>query len=135
MIVYSGCTMDYGRTEYDLGEVFRRYGKEYEQHHPMSLEQRSALHDLSRCRTAMLGGHIEHCPECGYEHPAYNSCGNRNCPKCQGIQQRRWVKARLEELLPVQYFHSVFTIAQEYHVFARYSAVYIVIPNFVRLLM
>jgi len=114
--------MEYGRTEHDLGEVLRRYGKRYEQTHPMSREQRLALHDLSRCRTAILGGHIEHCPNCGYEHPSYNSCGNRNCPKCQGIKQRKWLKERLSELLPVQYFHSVFTIAQEYHVFAKYSA-------------
>lgn len=117
--------MNYGRTEYDLGEVFRRYGKHYEETHPMSREQRLALHSISRCRTSMLGGHIEQCSSCGYEHPAYNSCGNRNCPKCQGIQQRKWVKARLNELLPVQYFHAVFTIPQEYHIFAKFSAVHI----------
>ncbi len=117
--------MDTGRTEFDLGEVFRRYGKAYEYSHPMSLEQRKALHDLSRCRTSMLGGHIDRCPNCDYECPAYNSCGNRNCPKCQGIREHRWIKERLSEVLPVQYFHGVFTIAQEYHVFAKYSAEHI----------
>ncbi len=117
--------MNAGRTEFDLGEVFRRYGKAYEYNHPMSLEQRKALHDLSRCRTSILGGHIDRCPNCNYERPAYNSCGNRNCPKCQGIKKHRWIKERLEEVLPVQYFHTIFTIAQEYHVFAKYSAVHI----------
>lgn len=117
--------MDYGRTEYDVGEIFRRYGLTYAKTHPMSMEQRKALHCISRCRTAMLGGHLEHCPSCGHEHPSYNSCGNRNCPKCQGIQQRRWVNERLKELLPVQYFHTVFTIPREYHILAKYSVVFV----------
>ena len=114
--------MDTERTEYDLGDLFRRYGLAYEQTHPLCLEQRKAIADISRCRTSMLGGHIQQCSDCGHQEIAYNSCSNRNCPKCQGIQQRKWVKARLSELLPIQYFHAVFTIAQEYHDLLSYSS-------------
>ena len=76
----------------------------------MGSAQRKALRALAVCRTAYLGGHLEQCNHCGFEHPHYNSCRNSNCPKCQGIQRRKWVNARLEEVLPVPYFHCVFTV-------------------------
>ncbi len=73
------------------------------------------MRDLSRCRTAQLGGHLERCPECGFERPVYNSCGNRNCPVCMGIRSRRWLAERTDELLPVPYFHCVFTLPDSFN--------------------
>jgi hypothetical protein len=73
-------------------------------------EQRRALDDLTACRTAALGGHVLGCPECGHQQIAYNSCGNRHCPTCQATEAARWLDARAAELLPVPYFHLVFTL-------------------------
>jgi hypothetical protein len=73
-------------------------------------EQRRALDDLTACRTSILGGHVLECPECGYQQIAYNSCGNRHCPTCQATASARWLEARAAELLPVPYFHLVFTL-------------------------
>lgn len=73
-------------------------------------EQRRTVKDLAACRTAALGGHVLECPECGYQQIAYNSCGNRHCPTCQATAAARWLEARAAELLPVPYFHVVFTL-------------------------
>jgi putative transposase/transposase-like zinc-binding protein len=73
-------------------------------------EQRRTLNDLAACRTAALGGHVLGCPECGHQQIAYNSCGNRHCPTCQATASARWLEARAAELLPVPYFHLVFTL-------------------------
>jgi hypothetical protein len=76
----------------------------------VSSAKRRVLRDLIACRTAALGGHLERCDECGIERPAYNSCLNRHCPKCQGAARSEWLKARAADLLPVEYFHVVFTL-------------------------
>jgi hypothetical protein len=68
---------------------------------------------IEHCRTAALGAHLERCDECGFERPAYNSCRNRHCPKCQGGAQARWLADRQQELLPVPYFHVVFTLPHD----------------------
>jgi hypothetical protein len=73
-------------------------------------EQRRTLNDLAACRTAALGGHVLECPECGHRQIAYNSCGDRHCPTCQATAAARWLEARAAELLPVPYFHLVFTL-------------------------
>lgn len=73
-------------------------------------EQRRTLNDLAACRTAALGGHVLGCPECGHQQIAYNSCGDRHCPTCQATASARWLEARAAELLPVPYFHLVFTL-------------------------
>jgi hypothetical protein len=73
-------------------------------------EQRRTLNDLAACRTSALGGHVLGCPECGHQQIAYNSCGNRHCPVCQATDAARWLEARAAELLPVPYFHLVFTL-------------------------
>ena len=110
-----------GRSQYNVGDIFRRYGQAYELSHPMSSEQRQVMHDLSMCRTAYLGGHLEQCEGCGYERPVYNSCGNVSCPMCQGIRRRRWLNERLAELLPVSYFHCIFTLPHEINDLASYN--------------
>jgi hypothetical protein len=74
--------------------------------------QRRALHDVAACRTAALGGHVLHCPECGHQQLAYNSCGNRHCPTCQATAAARWLEAEAADLLPVPYFHLVFTLPE-----------------------
>jgi hypothetical protein len=96
-----------------IGAIFRQHGKAYRAKHPLTPEQAKALSDIATCRTAELGGHIQHCPECGYTEPRYNSCGNRHCPQCQGQKSAEWVEARAEKLLPVGHFHVVFTVPEE----------------------
>jgi hypothetical protein len=87
-----------------LDEFLERYGL------GLTPEQRRALKDLTSCRTAALGGHVLGCTECGHRQIAYNSCGNRHCPTCQATAAARWLEARAAELLPVPYFHIVFTL-------------------------
>jgi len=71
------------------------------------------MNAIECCRTAVLGGHLERCDTCDFERPAYNSCGNRHCPKCQALAKAKWLEARRTELLPVGYFHNVFTVPHE----------------------
>jgi hypothetical protein len=78
-----------------------------------SSEQRRVLRDLVRCRTAELGGHVEQCDGCGHQRIAYNSCRNRHCPRCQAAARAAWLDERAAELLPVEYFHVVFTLPAE----------------------
>lgn len=73
-------------------------------------DRRRAVRDITSCRTAALGGHLHKCDECGHEVPLYNSCRNRHCPKCQSLEQTRWVEQQVRDLLPVHYFHVVFTV-------------------------
>lgn len=76
----------------------------------ISLAQRRALSAIALCRSAQLSGHIDVCRSCGFERPAYNSCRNRHCPKCQALLWEKWIAARTERLLSVRHFHSVFTL-------------------------
>src|SRR4051794_3581849 len=73
---------------------------------------------IERCRTAALGGHVEQCGDCGHQRISFNSCRNRNCPKCQGLARAQWLEDRQAELLDVPYFHVVFTVPQEIEVIA-----------------
>jgi len=100
------------RPRLDVAEVIRSCRDMFlETYGPrMTTEQQRALKDLVSCRTAALGGHVLGCPECGHQQIAYNSCGNRHCPTCQGTAAARWLEARAAELLPVPYFHVVFTL-------------------------
>src|SRR5450759_1464327 len=93
----------------EVADVFRRYGDAYRQQRGASLStaQRRAMSAIERCRTAALGGHVERCDGCGHQRIAYNSCRNRNCPKCQGLERAQWLEDRQAELLEEQYFHVV----------------------------
>jgi uncharacterized protein (UPF0212 family) len=97
----------------ELAEIFARYGGDYARNHPLRKNQRKALRAIIRCRTAALGGHREWCDSCGFERYVYHSCRNRHCPKCQSTAKAAWVAARQQELLPVPYFHNVFTLPHE----------------------
>jgi hypothetical protein len=106
----------------DLAEVFRRYGEAYRQTHPLSGPQLRVMEAIEACRTPALGGHLHRCESCGYEHPSYNSCRNRHCPRCQRLAQARWLEARRAELLPVDYFHAVVTLPHEINAVAAANA-------------
>jgi Putative transposase/Transposase zinc-binding domain len=97
----------------ELADVIRQYGDSYQHNHALSSTQRKALRDIARCRTAVLGGHRQWCDSCGFERYVYHSCRNRHCPKCQTRASSEWVAARRQELLPVPYFHNVFTLPHE----------------------
>jgi hypothetical protein len=79
----------------------------------LSVAQRRALRHLTLCRTSVLGGHVEHCLDCGHERIAYNSCRNRHCPKCQALARAHWLDQQARHLLPVEYHHVVFTLPAE----------------------
>jgi hypothetical protein len=97
----------------ELAHIVRRYGDAFiEKHQPLQYHAR-VLNAIASCRTAALGGHIDACDSCGHLRISYNSCRNRHCPKCQGIQRERWIEDRHQKLLPVKYFHVVFTLPQE----------------------
>ena len=93
-------------------DVFRHHGDAYRRAHAEHLGriERRVMSAILACRTAALGGHVEACEDCGATRIAYNSCRNRHCPKCQGLARTRWLAARQAELLPVPYFHVVFTL-------------------------
>jgi hypothetical protein len=96
----------------EVADVFRRHGDAYRRAHDghLSRIERRVMSAIALCRTAALGGHTEACAECGLVCCAYNSCRNRHCPKCQGQARSEWLAARQAELLPVPYFHVVFTL-------------------------
>lgn len=96
----------------EVADVFRRHGEAYRRAHEGRLGrvERRVMSAIELCRTAALGGHVEHCSDCGLVRHAYNSCRNRHCPKCQGQACADWLAARQAELLPVPYFHVVFTL-------------------------
>jgi hypothetical protein len=108
-------TTPLGKPALEVADVIRIYGAEYIDRygHLTTSAQRRALSDLLACRTAALGGHVQACDACGHQRIAYNSCRNRNCPKCQGAARAQWLQARAQELLPVEYFHVVFTLPSE----------------------
>src|SRR5213080_4341940 len=98
----------------EVADVFRRHGDAYRRAHEGHLGrvERRVMSAIELCRTAALGGHAERCSECGLVRCAYNSCRNRHCPKCQGPAREAWLAARRAELLPVPYFHVVFTLPE-----------------------
>ena len=97
----------------ELADIFRLYGERYRRTHPLPASHRKAMRAIEVCRTQELGGHLKKCDTCGFEHPAYNSCRNRHCPKCQSLAKAQWLEKQTAELLPVGYFHLVFTLPHE----------------------
>ncbi len=97
----------------ELGDIVRRHGDHYTRSHRVSPIGIKVLRAISQCRTAALGGHLEACDRCGHRRAVYHSCRNRHCPKCQALAQADWLEARRADLLPVDYFHVVFTLPHE----------------------
>ena len=99
----------------EVADVFRHLGPAFRDRHGASLSsaRRRAMAAIEACRTAALGGHIERCDDCGQQRISYNSCRNRNCPKCQGLARAQWLEDRRAELLDLLYLHVVFTVPDE----------------------
>jgi len=99
----------------EVADIFRHLGPSYRRDHAehLSRGQRRVMSAIELCRTAALGGHVEQCDACGHQRVAFNSCRNRHCPKCQSLTRTQWLDDRRAELLPVEYFHVVFTLPQE----------------------
>ena len=97
----------------EVADIFRQHGPAYREAHRLGRNDWRAMHAIETCRTAALGGHKDQCDHCGHLEISYNSCRNRHCPKCQTLRKERWIEARGEDLLPIQYFHVVFTLPAE----------------------
>lgn len=97
----------------EMADILREYGSAYQAAHELPTLHRKVMNAIVKCRTEALGGHLDQCDQCGYQHPFYNSCRNRHCPKCGALAKERWLAARQKELLPVSYFHTVLTLPNE----------------------
>ena len=109
------------KQQIELADILREYIVAYQRKYPLQPHQYKIVSDLLNCRTAYLGGHVEQCDQCGAERITYNSCRNRHCPKCQNIPTERWLKARKAQLLPVIYFHNVFTLPHDLNPIILYN--------------
>ncbi|WP_426370120.1 IS91 family transposase [Pseudocolwellia sp. HL-MZ7] len=111
------------RPTLEVADVFHAHGQHWRESHAghVSLAQLKVMSGIEHCRSEVLGGHVLHCPACEHTQIAYNSCRNRHCPKCQASAAKRWLAARQTELLPVDYYHVVFTLTQPISELAYYN--------------
>ena len=107
------------KTTPEIGDILHGFGGRIESI-GLNSHQLRTLSALRNCRTAALGGHVDACTECGTLRVSYNSCRNRHCPKCQGQKREEWIQARNTELLPVPYFHVVYTLPEELNSFCMH---------------
>jgi len=119
--VQSGTVVHHEKSAVEVADILREHIGDYQKRYPLRPDQYKIVYDLLNCRTAYLGGHIEQCDHCGTERIHYNSCRNRHCPKCQSMPRERWLEARKAELLPVMYFHNVFTVPHELNPIILYN--------------
>jgi hypothetical protein len=109
-----------GRPALELADIVGEFRPAYEQQRILTVSERTVLDAVQRCRTAALGGHVEVCPQCGLvSPPSYNSCHDRHCPKCPAVAQAKWIAGRLERVLPIHYYHVVFTLPAQLRGLAR----------------
>jgi Transposase zinc-binding domain len=101
------------RATLEVADIFRRFGKQFRARHRLPVLLLRVMRAIEICRTAILGGHVERCSQCHHERISYNSCRNRHCPKCQQAERAEWVEKRRSELLPIDYYHVVFTTPQQ----------------------
>ena len=108
------------RPAFELADILRAQGSRFLERYGSGIDfqQMKAFRAILSCRTSALGGHVDVCPQCGYEANSFNSCRNRSCPKCQARSRRRWIAAREREVLGTAYFHVVFTVPQELNLLA-----------------
>ena len=104
-----------GEARPELADIFRSHGESYRKTHFLPASHLKVIRAVEICRTQELGGHLKQCDTCGFEHPSYNSCRNRHCPKCQSLAKAKWLQKQTSELLPVGYFHLVFTLPHEFN--------------------
>jgi hypothetical protein len=105
----------------ELADIFRQHGPAYRQTHALPLHHHRLMQSIENCRTAALGGAVEWCDHCQHTRIVYRSCRDRHCPKCQGLAREQWIQQRLAELLPVEYFHVVFTVPEQIAAVAFYN--------------
>jgi len=105
------------KPQYELAQVIDDYGEAFIAKYAPLKQHVSVLDAIEKCRTAALGGHVDACDSCSHVRISYNSCRNRHCPKCQGINRERWIAAQEAKLLDATYFHVVFTLPQELNVY------------------
>jgi len=110
---------------HEVADIFRCYGEEYRLHNGLSKKQREVMYAIERCRTSHYGYHVDQCNACGHIEDDFNSCRDRHCPKCQGINRRKWVAARLADILPVPYYHAVFTLPHFMNALISYNRAFI----------
>jgi putative transposase/transposase-like zinc-binding protein len=101
------------RPRLEVADIFRAHGEAYRQSHALASQQLKVMRAIETCRTSVLGGHLDVCTACGHSTPAYNSCRNRHCPKCQSLSQAKWIAERMERILPTHSFHVVFTLPKQ----------------------
>jgi len=116
----ASCPASAGRPRFDIADIVRQHRAALEAAQHLTPSQGRVLSAIALCRTAALGGHIDVCRSCGLERACFHSCRNGGCPKCQALEQERWIAARAERLLPVPHFHVVFTVPSELRALARY---------------
>src|SRR5437899_2399487 len=109
------------RPSLELADVFRQHGPAYRQAHDLPWHREALMQAIENCRTPALGGVVQWCGHCRYSHVQYRSCRNRRCPKCQGLARAHWLQQRQAELLPVEYFHVVFTVPEPIAAIAFYN--------------
>ena len=114
-----GAAADRRPDRLELADLVRAHGARYQQTHRLAGVQRAALRAIAVCCTAALGGHRETCDRCDAVRITYNSCRNRHCPKCQTLTKERWLAARKADLLPIPYFHVVFTLPHALNALAQ----------------
>jgi len=101
------------KSDIEIADIFREHGQQYLWNNSASPAQVGVMNQIMTCRTAAQGGHMDFCDSCGHSQNSYNSCRNRHCPKCQTMAKERWLNDRKAELLPVAYFHLVFTLPHD----------------------
>jgi hypothetical protein len=99
----------------ELADILAQHGETFRRKHRLPSRHRKVMLRIEACRTAAMGGHVKSCDDCGYEQYVYHSCRNRHCPKCQTLAKEVWRAARKLELLPVPYYHQVFTLPHEFN--------------------
>lgn len=105
----------------EIADIIRIHGTEFREGRSLTTKQKRVFSALLYCRTERLGYHLDQCPECNHREISFNSCRDRHCPKCQGIAQRQWVESRNDQILPVPYYHVVFTLPSGLFPFSLYN--------------
>jgi len=101
------------KAKYEIADILSLYGQKFKQKENLPAYKLRVLQNIEYCRTAYFGGHVDRCEACGHIRISYNSCRNRHCPKCNGLKKEKWIIEREQDLLPVKYFHVVFTLPHE----------------------
>ena len=111
----------HSQNKVELADIFRMHGQAYCEAKVLTPEQYKVMHAIQNCRTPALGGHVEQCDSCSALVYHYHSCRNRHCPKCDTFKATQWLENKQAELLPVTYFHGVFTLPHELNNLVRYN--------------